>query len=55
MSEEIEAILRAEDDQEVDVERAIRRLRETNERLQADPADGASATSSRHSMPKRTT
>jgi hypothetical protein len=38
MSDEIKAILRARYENEVDVEQAIRRLRETNDRLRTDPA-----------------
>ena len=39
MSEEIKAILRAEYEDEIDVERALHRLRETSERLRAAPAE----------------
>ncbi len=39
MSDEIKAILRARYEDEVDVEQAIRRLRETNARLRTDPAE----------------
>ena len=39
MSDEIKAILRAEYEGELDVEQAIRRLHETNERLRADPEE----------------